>query len=169
MWFRALNGWADMNFFTDEVYVFMARDLIYVVALLALVLLLFSSRPFFDKLKIMFLFLCIAVATYALIIFVIHPYWPRERPFEALLNVNQLIPETDTSFPSKHATFSFLLAGFAYGYGRRYAFWIFLGAIFIALGRVIVGVHYPLDVLSGAGLGVFIGLIASWIFKKMVK
>ena len=49
LWFRALNGWAGMNFFTDEVYVFMARDLIYVVALLALVLLLFSSRPFFDN------------------------------------------------------------------------------------------------------------------------
>ncbi|WP_316927843.1 phosphatase PAP2 family protein [Pedobacter agri] len=43
---------------------------------------------------------------------------------------------------------------------------IFWAAI-VSFAQVYVGVHYPVDVATGALLGSFIGLICSQIFKKL--
>ena len=39
-------------------------------------------------------------------------------------------------------------------------------AFFIGYAQVYVGVHYPLDVLGGAALGVLAGVLTSWLFHK---
>ena len=41
------------------------------------------------------LFVISMACSYTVVFFVLHPVWPRVRPFEALLNVNQLIGEVD--------------------------------------------------------------------------
>jgi membrane-associated phospholipid phosphatase len=62
------------------------------------------------------------------------------------------------SFPSAHATSSFAVATAMTRVDGLGAL-AFLLAIALSLGRPYLGMHYPSDVLAGAGLGVVIGLI----------
>jgi undecaprenyl-diphosphatase len=68
---------------------------------------------------------------------------------------HQLVAAPTThSFPSTHATTSFACAAtLAPFVPRRGAPVLYLLAAAIAYSRIYVGVHYPLDVLGGAGLG----------------
>ena len=62
------------------------------------------------------------------------------------------------SFVSGHATFAFAIAALVDPYARgpwRVALWAV--ASLVAVGRVYVGAHLPLDVVGGAGLGCAIG------------
>jgi undecaprenyl-diphosphatase len=61
------------------------------------------------------------------------------------------------SFPSGHATTSFACAATLARFApRRVAVLLYLLAALIAYSRVYVGVHYPLDVIGGAVLGLLI-------------
>jgi membrane-associated phospholipid phosphatase len=61
------------------------------------------------------------------------------------------------SFPSGHAAMIFSLAGvFALTVKRYWLRLLFIGlALVIAAARIVVGVHWPVDVLAGAALGWF--------------
>lgn len=57
------------------------------------------------------------------------------------------------SFPSGHTTSAFA-AAVALGYMRpRWRAWLLGGAVVIGLSRILVGAHYPSDVVGGAALG----------------
>lgn len=61
---------------------------------------------------------------------------------------------TDLSFPSGHAATSFAGATLLARSVPRLAVPFYALAAAIALSRVYVGVHYPLDILGGAVLGI---------------
>jgi undecaprenyl-diphosphatase len=71
------------------------------------------------------------------------------------------VPHTG-SFPSGHSTVAFACATVIAWTSPRLAFPAFLLAAAIAWSRVYVGVHWPLDVLGGAALGV---LVATALLK----
>jgi membrane-associated phospholipid phosphatase len=62
------------------------------------------------------------------------------------------------SFPSAHATSSFAVAT-AMTRVEPLGGLAFALALALALGRPYLGMHYPSDVLVGAGLGVLLGLL----------
>jgi undecaprenyl-diphosphatase len=72
------------------------------------------------------------------------------------------------SFPSTHATNHFGMAMFIAGTFYSKWKWIvplaFLWAFSIAFAQVYVGVHFPVDVTTGALLGCLIGYITSSVF-----
>ena len=72
------------------------------------------------------------------------------------------------SFPSTHAVNSFAAAIFLSYYYRRWAWAFFSFALTVSLSRIIVGVHYPSDIVGGAIIGSIFGglLILLW---KMVE
>jgi undecaprenyl-diphosphatase len=78
---------------------------------------------------------------------------PRQRP-----DVHTLVKEPHShSFPSGHAASSFACAVVLSAYAPRWRVPLYVLAALIAFSRAYVGVHYPLDVLAGALLGLGIG------------
>ena len=81
----------------------------------------------------------------------------RPRPFLVLTDVFLLAKEKSMSFPSGHAATSFMAATALAAYFKKYAAVFYSFAAAVAVSRVYMGVHYPSDVLAGAGLGILIG------------
>lgn len=76
-----------------------------------------------------------------------------------------------TSFPSGHTCSSFAFATALWVRLRHtdYA-WVshllWVWACLVGFSRIYIGVHYPLDVLGGAILGVLVGgFVAEWLFR----
>ena len=89
--------------------------------------------------------------------------WPRVRPFARLSNVEALTPHAEgRSFPSRHVASGLAMAAIGGGAHPR------LGAVMggvawlLGLSRVAAGLHYPSDVLAGAGVGGLIG----WLLRQ---
>jgi len=88
----------------------------------------------------------------------------RIRPCHVLEQVRLLNGcNTIYSFPSSHATNIFAAAFFLVQMFPRLALLIFVIAAVVGYSRVYVGVHYPLDVIGGAA----IGLLIAWPMRRL--
>lgn len=93
---------------------------------------------------------------------VISHVWSRPRPFAAHPGAHVWIHHTaDSSFPSDHASATFAIAFAILALSRRAGVAYLAAALVIALGRVVVGVHYPTDVLAGAAVGAAAAAVVS--------
>lgn len=95
----------------------------------------------------------------------------RQRPFEVLPDVYQLVSSAGPSFPSSHAVNSFTVATLIMLFFKNpvYTTIAFTTAFLSAFSRIYVGVHYPLDVIVGAIIGIILGLIFYRIVKKFFR
>jgi undecaprenyl-diphosphatase len=84
----------------------------------------------------------------------------RDRPPVRFVEPEPLIATPNShSFPSGHSTTAFACATVLAAYVPRFRPGFYALAALIAWSRVVVGVHYPLDVLAGAALGTVLGLL----------
>jgi undecaprenyl-diphosphatase len=98
----------------------------------------------------------------------------RARPCASLADVHALVfsAPTDPSCPSGHAAGAFAVAAFVAFEARVHVaakFGVFVVAAAIALSRIVLGVHFPSDVIAGALLGVFIAWIVRKSFAKKIR
>lgn len=77
----------------------------------------------------------------------------RPRPFTTLDVTRCFYKPTDSSLPSNPATVGFAMATAVYLHHRQAGLAMYGLATLFALSRVYCGVHYPLDVITGALLG----------------
>ena len=91
--------------------------------------------------------------------------WARPRPF-VNHKVNLLIePVHDPSFPSDHSTVAWSVVG-SLRHLPRWARWFgVVVAVLLMFARVFVGVHYPLDVLGGAVVGILVSATVRWAWR----
>jgi undecaprenyl-diphosphatase len=83
----------------------------------------------------------------------------RQRPPVRFPEPEPLVNVPDTaSFPSGHAATSFAGATILALAFPRLAVPLYVLAAAVAFSRVYVGVHYPLDIVAGAALGVVVAL-----------
>ncbi len=86
----------------------------------------------------------------------------RVRPCNVLEDVNLLISCTKSySMPSSHAVNNFAAAIFFSKLFPKYKLPLIIVAVFMALSRPIVGVHYFSDIVIGALIGMIIGYLMS--------
>jgi undecaprenyl-diphosphatase len=75
-------------------------------------------------------------------------------------------------FSSSHAANSFGFAGLVYlllPEYRRYSRFLFIWAFLISYSRIYVGAHYPLDVLTGAGVGTLMAILCANLYRFFTR
>lgn len=87
----------------------------------------------------------------------------RERPFRQCTDIRECVHAEDLfSFPSGHALHAFAFAMLLSGAYPALAPLVWSFAVLVGLSRVVLGVHYPSDVLAGAAIGVATGSL-TWL------
>lgn len=86
-----------------------------------------------------------------------------KRPFEKLNIVSLVKHKGGNSMPSNHSASAMVLAlALTYILPQYFLFFIIL-AFITGIFRIIAGLHYPIDVLFGFALGLFIGALGFFI------
>lgn len=89
----------------------------------------------------------------------------RERPYIGLIGIECAMPPLDRySFPSGHTLHAVLFTAIAIHHVPMLAIALVPFAMLVAASRVILGLHYPTDVLAGAVLGALIAAASQSIF-----
>ena len=83
----------------------------------------------------------------------------RPRPFDIIQAVDPLYRPIDPSFPSGHAMTAFAAAVTIGKKWRKTLIPLLALAAAVGYSRVYIGVHFPYDVMSGALIGILIGLM----------
>ena len=88
----------------------------------------------------------------------------KKRPYEKL-PIQSLIKKDKKgqSFPSRHVFSIFLIATLWFCFWKPVGIFLFIAGIFLAIIRVIGGVHFISDVCAGAALGILAGWISNYI------
>lgn len=78
----------------------------------------------------------------------------RKRPPEAIPSFHSVITASDRfSFPSGHTCGAFVLAGMVSEYNAALIVPMYLWSSAVGVSRVVLGVHFPTDILAGALIG----------------
>jgi undecaprenyl-diphosphatase len=172
--FRGINNLAGKYPALDAVGVFCARWLI-VVMFAAVIVRAFiaarrpESRTLAASLTVVEVRAFIAAALafvgnwlFSLLVF-------RPRPYASLKDVHLIVPPplTPHAFPSGHSSAAFALAFTLLLVDPPFGIAMLVAASFVALGRVYVGVHYPLDVLMGVFVGLFWALLLHGVGTRL--
>ena len=160
--FHYFNNFALQNELFDTIAIFITDWLIWWMLFGVILLFIFKKITFKQLLKIIFYPAIVWVIAKIIKYFYFSP-----RPFLELDNVKLLIEHgANDSMPSGHTVLATALAMITYLYNKKMGILFLVFAILIGLSRIIVGVHWPLDVLVGAIFGILGILILNKIIKK---
>jgi len=163
--FNWINGFAGKWRWLDLSGIFFAKYFEYFLLFVLILLLIINLKKYWRMVAE-----ALVAAVFVRFVLVETFYWLhfRARPF-VRNPVHLLVPydALQTSFPSGHASFYFALSTIIFGYNKRIGILFFIASFLIVLGRVFVGVHWPSDILAGAVLGIFVGIILNKVFKRI--
>ena len=71
----------------------------------------------------------------------------------------------DPSFPSNLAAVAFGAAAGLWIYNRKASIPIFVLAVLWSISRMYAGIHYPLDILGGMGVGIVVAFFTHGVFR----
>jgi membrane-associated phospholipid phosphatase len=88
------------------------------------------------------------------------------RPDEAL-NLTTLIPLGGYSFPSEHAAVYGAISVVLFHFDYRFGMVGLVTTSLVALSRVVVGAHYPFDVVCGALIGALVSYVSVRLLARL--
>ncbi|WP_350292492.1 phosphatase PAP2 family protein [uncultured Croceitalea sp.] len=169
--FLFLNGMGNSSW--DDFWLYLSRT-VSLITIPIYVLIIFSSYNYFGLKRTIILLISVA-----LLLFLteqlstlfkngvgrLRPCYNEE--IKGILRLVKRYCGRKYGYFSAHAANSFALATF---YGlcfkkkmKSLTFFLVLWALLVSYSRIYIGVHFPLDVLSGIGVGIFLG----WLFFKL--
>lgn len=165
------NGFAGKSRIFDTLIVFFAAYLQYFLVAAFFILLYFAAYSRRQKLFLFWTTAISIVVARGVITEIIRFFYHRPRPFLTLpvskpLSNGWFYSDTEWSFPSGHSAFFFAMATAIYLYNKKWGVWFFVAAILMNISRIVAGVHYPSDILSGAVVGIVVGYFIIYFGKK---
>lgn len=160
--FKLINDLAGKNQYLDWLGIFAAKYLIFLMVIALVLGLLIKRWPDY---RLAIFKASVSGAIAFVINYLIGLIYFRPRPF-VLNEVTKLIDKSplEKSFPSGHATVAFAMAFSLYFYNKKLGVILLILALIVGLGRIYVGVHYPLDILGG----ILIGFLSAFLIEKLV-
>lgn len=163
--FLQIFGLARQNAMLDGIFIFGARELIFIMYFLVFVLILLGG----PKERKAFLILILGLIISESFIQITHLFFNEPRPYVTFNLIPLIHHIPNPSFPSGHATLSAIVA-FAYLFTKsKYSLLFVLTAIWVGFSRIFVGVHYPLDVVGGIFYALFSIFLASKLLNKFLE
>jgi len=152
-----LNSFTSISFELDFLFYFLA-EIFPAVLLLPFVYLFLRNKKENGSLVGEMLFAGL-FARYGLVELTRHLF-PRLRPCHLIEEANFLLPCKESfSYPSGHMAFIFAVSTVLFYYNQSLGKAFFFFSLLVGVSRVVLGIHWPLDIFSGALLGVAAGII----------
>ena len=105
----------------------------------------------------------LSLALTLILVYILKYFFPHQRPYVTyelpLLPGINVGPEG--SFPSAHAALAFALASIVWDQKHRWGILLLLMAVLVAVGRVMLLVHFPSDVIAGGLIGFACAIVTS--------
>jgi len=164
--FSKINSLAGKSSIADWIVIFGARYLI-VIMVASLLKYVFIYRDKAERavnLRLVWnAFLSVGMSL--LFNYLLSFFIQRSRPFDIGLGENIYGSVfTNGSFPSEHATIAFAIAMAVFMVYKKFGTALLIMAALVGVSRVYVGIHYPLDILGGA----FVGIIMAYLATKLI-
>lgn len=170
--FNTLYNLARSVPYLEWVYVFLASYLPYIIVAVFVYELL-RIKDLKRRFYIFFTAIISTLLSWGVITYCFHFFLHSARPFIALGSVNgtstpAVVPlihaVATSSFPSGHMAFLIPIALVAFLLNKRVGSWLTILTVFVGLGRIAVGVHWPSDILGG----IVVGIISYFIVYKLL-
>lgn len=156
--FNLINGWQEYYFLA---YFSIVLSYIF-VCLIPLVLVLWIV---FKEERKMFSFSLLFLSTFTtwLVSEIIKNVTRIGRP----VIENLMIVEKGFSFPSEHSSLSMVIAIVVLSINKKAGYFLIFISLLIGISRIILGVHFPIDVFAGWLVGLIVGMLFVKLFKRV--
>jgi len=150
--FRLINGLAGRHPLADELMRLLATDYMVPTAAMSLLVWLWFSGERARQHHVLLALVAFVAAN--VVVKAMNLVYFRPRPFTDYEVTLLFYHPSDSSFPANSAAALWSLAWAIWRLDPRPGRWLVVLALLMGLSRVYVGVHYPLDIVGGALIGI---------------
>ena len=163
--FNFFHSLAGQSAAMNWLIIFFGKYLAYILVLGAAVL-LWKENSWRHRIYKFALLALAVILSRGIVAEAIQFFFFRARPFVRLDLTPVFNHGNVASFPSGHASVFFALAFAIFLFNKKVGSVFLLGAALMGMARVAAGVHWPLDILAGAVVGILSALLVNWSLAK---